>query len=531
MLFCPVRGVTAGATQRLRKGAAGLLQRRLRFALPAFAGLLAISALRLFFVEPSAAPIFAAGALFFGAIAVWVWVGRSLELATARRLEFATFAVLMVSLAASEFYFLGAALAVEDVPALAQALNRMPGIYGIIVLAYVILIPGTLRRNLVISAIAIATSIGVVEVVAYRSGHVTELFTLAERLEYISFALLVMGVAAALATFGARALDEAQRGIEKAGDVGMYRLLGKLGAGGMGEVWQAEHRMLARPAAIKIIRRDLADRVTANDARTVQLRFEREARATASLQSPHTVQLYDFGVTQEGTFFYVMEYLDGMDLADLIDRFGPLPASRAIFLLRQAAESLAEAHAHGLVHRDIKPGNLHVGRCAGRHDWVRVLDFGLVKSFDADDEAGTELTREGVTTGTPAYFPPEMAQGASSADARSDIYALSAVAYWLVTGQTVFDGAGAMDMVVRHIRDEPVPPSRRVEIPIPPALDELILKGLAKSPEARPRDMNEFIAALDAIELEPKWDERRAADWWQLNQPLKQPRRGGGTTA
>jgi len=154
-----------------------------------------------------------------------------------------------------------------------------------------------------------------------------------------------------------------------------------------------------------------------------------------------------------------------------------------------------------------------------------------VKSFDADDEAGTELTREGVTTGTPAYFPPEMAQGASSADARSDIYALSAVAYWLVTGQTVFDGAGAMDMVVRHIRDEPVPPSRRVEIPIPPALDELILKGLAKSPEARPRDMNEFIAALDAIELEPKWDERRAADWWQLNQPLKQPRRGGGTTA
>lgn len=523
VLFCPVRGITAGATQRLERGHQRLLYRRLRIALPTFAVLQAISALRLFFVDPAIAPIYAISALALTGLAAWLWFAPEPGGAALRRLEYAAFAALVASVGISEFAFLDSALATRDRTALAQVLNRIPGIYSVFILGYVILLPGTLRRNLAISAIAIGTAIGVAELTVHRYDLVTAAFPLAARLEYASFALLMMGFAAGLAAFGSHSLDLARRGLEEAGDAGMYRLLGKIGAGGMGEVWKAEHRLLARPAAIKIIRKDLARQ--AGDLETAQRRFEREARATASLQSPHTVQLYDFGITEEGTFFYVMEYLEGLDFGELVEHFGPVTPERTIYLLRQVAESLGEAHDRGLVHRDIKPGNLHLGHRAGRHDWVRVLDFGLVKQFGTEGEAtSTHLTREGTTTGTPAYFPPELAQGSDAADARSDIYALSAVAYWLVTGQLVFDGKGAMDMVVRHIRDAPVPPSQRVEVTIPPALEALILQGLAKNPDDRPGNMREFIDRLDAIEVRPRWDEARAREWWMLHRPLEQDR-------
>jgi serine/threonine-protein kinase len=314
---------------------------------------------------------------------------------------------------------------------------------------------------------------------------------------------------------GSNTIHGFRRAAAETDDAGMYRLLGKLGEGGMGEVWSAEHRMLARPAAIKIIRPELLGASAAAD--TATRRFTREAQATARLQSPNTVHLYDFGATQDGTFFYVMEMLKGMDLEDMVKRYGPIRPERAVHLLIQAADSLQEAHSRSLIHRDIKPGNIHVGCYAGHADWVKVLDFGLVKSTDADKDQ-TALTMEGVTTGTPAYFPPEMARGAGAADVRSDIYALSAVAYWMLTGQLVFTADTALEMVLQHVQEPPVPPSQRCETPIPPALEKAIMAGLRKKPDERPQTMREFATMLSEVGLAP-WTEADANEWWRLHEP------------
>jgi serine/threonine protein kinase len=218
--------------------------------------------------------------------------------------------------------------------------------------------------------------------------------------------------------------------------MGSYRLVTLLGKGGMGEVWRARHHMLARDAAIKLIQPDLLSRKSGNSAVLLRRRFEQEAKATALLRSPHTVERYDFGVTRDGVFYYVMGLLDGIDLETLVKKFGPQPLARVVNILRQVCRLLADAHSHGMIHRDIKPTNIFLCRMGNEYDFAKVLDFGLVKILNGNE---TQMTVEGATTGTPAYMAPELALGNSDLDARADLYGLGCVAYWLTTGSLVFE--------------------------------------------------------------------------------------------
>ena len=300
---------------------------------------------------------------------------------------------------------------------------------------------------------------------------------------------------------------------EKGHEMGSYHLEELLGSGGMGEVWKASHRLLARSAAIKLIRPDSSG----SDGRESIKRFEREVQAAAGLQSPHTVDIYDFGTTEDGTFYYVMELLEGFDLETLVEQFGPLPAERTVSILIQACQSLAEAHQGGLIHRDVKPANIYVCRYGLEWDFVKLLDFGLVKNTTS---AGNErqLTMAGVIAGTPGYMAPEMGLGSPDLDWRADIYALGAVGYWLLTGQTVFDPKRPpMQIIMDHIQKAPAPPSQRTDNKIPPALEQAILSCLQKDAANRPQTMQDLARLLSAVPLEKPWTEERARRWWLAN--------------
>jgi tRNA A-37 threonylcarbamoyl transferase component Bud32 len=303
--------------------------------------------------------------------------------------------------------------------------------------------------------------------------------------------------------------------VAKAREMGSYQLGELLERGGMGEVYQATHRMLARPAAIKLIRPQMLGGGDDAAAQLAVKRFRREAEVAASLGSPHTVELYDFGVTEDETLYFVMELLDGMTLEALVRRHGPIPASRVIYILRQVCESLEEAHVRGLVHRDIKPANIHIGRLGLQHDFVKVLDFGLVKPVADGAGEHSLATAAGLTPGTPGYMPPEMALG-DTVDGRADLYALGCVAYYLLTGTLVFEADTGLQMIAKHLRAEPVPPSQRTQLPIPAALERLVLACLAKKPEDRPQTASELDRALAAIGGEP-WGEEQAVEWWTAN--------------
>jgi len=272
--------------------------------------------------------------------------------------------------------------------------------------------------------------------------------------------------------------------------------------------------MLARPAAIKLIRPEMLSAAGSRGSQAALTRFRREATSAASLQSPHTVRLYDFGVTADGTFYFAMELLEGMDLERLVRTHGPLPASRVVHILRQVCESLEEAHASGLVHRDIKPANIHIGRLGLRYDFAKVLDFGLVKREVESDVTFTQATVAAEATGTPAYMAPETALG-QDVDGRADLYALGCVAYYLLTGCLVFDGQG-LQQIVKRLQEDPVPPSRRTELPIPDALDALVMSLLAREPAGRPNGATEVRARLDAVPV-PPWTDEQAAEWWRLH--------------
>jgi serine/threonine-protein kinase len=287
--------------------------------------------------------------------------------------------------------------------------------------------------------------------------------------------------------------------VSRARELGSYRLGELLGRGGMGEVYLATHRMLARPAAIKLIRPEALAGEDGTKAQLATARFRREAEAAARLKSPHTVQLYDFGVTDEGRLYLVMELLEGLDLDSLVRRDGPVTAARVVHILGQVCESLEEAHDAGLVHRDIKPANIHLGRVGREPDFVKVLDFGLVKSVEGGGEADPLATVAGMTLGTPAYMAPEMVQS-ETIDGRADLYSLGCVAYFLLTGQLVFQGDTAIQTMFMHIQQEPVPPSERTENPIPPALERLILTCLAKQPEDRPASAADLAAGLAQVD-------------------------------
>jgi serine/threonine-protein kinase len=300
---------------------------------------------------------------------------------------------------------------------------------------------------------------------------------------------------------------------ETALELGSYRLVAPIGEGGMGEIWKASHQMLARTAAIKLIR---PQAVSGRQAHLMTRRFRREANAIAALQSPHTVYLYDFGVSHDGRFYYVMELLDGISLQTLVTTFGPQPAPRVARLLTQICHSLEEAHHHGLVHRDLKPSNVMLCKVAFDHDIVKVLDFGLAKCMDCGELS--QITQDGTTTGTPGYIAPEVAMGEAAIDGRADIYALGCIAYFLLTGTLVFDDANPVKVALQHVQTPPLPPSERTELPIPADLERIVLHCLAKKPADRPPSASALARILAESPI-GRWTASDADEWWSRHLP------------
>jgi hypothetical protein len=389
-------------------------------------------------------------------------------------------------------------------------------------LLFTVVVP-TVPRRAVVAALASVSSVPVVVGLAMLTD-ITSSFN-PHPLEFFFWFVFPYMLVVMMAYVGARVVYGLGTEVSRARELGSYRLVERLGQGGMGEVWRAKHRLLARPAAIKLIRPSLTEDGRPGASEDAQRRFEREAQAIARLRSPHTVNLFDFGSADDGSFYYVMELLEGLDADTLVRRCGPVPAERAIHLLRQICHSLSEAESYGLVHRDIKPANVFLCRYGEDYDFVKVLDFGIVKATSDVAETAPALTREMSVHGTPAFMAPEQALGGTNVDGRADIYATGCVAYWLLTGQLVFTAETPMALLLRHAQTLPTPPSARTELPIPAALERLVLSCLAKNPADRPQSAKELSRRLAEVESAGAWTEERARDWWTMHWPATETQR------
>jgi serine/threonine-protein kinase len=384
-----------------------------------------------------------------------------------------------------------------------------PSWVAIWMIVYSIVVPASPGRALV-ALLASAIAPAVVFGISLQRAGLTQVFTpssffLAQVFPYLICVILAYASARIMVTLGAD--------VSRARELGSYRLIERLGGGGMGEVWRASHQLLAREAAIKFIRPESILGASAEASKTMVRRFELEAQATASLTSAHTVELYDFGVSDDGTFYYIMELLEGLDCDRLVRRFGALPPSRVVHLMTQVCESLEEAHEKGLIHRDVKPANIYVCRSGVRCDFIKVLDFGLVANRQ-QAPSDVMLTPAEQTIGTPAFMAPEVAQG-QAVDGRTDLYGLGCVAYWLLTGRQVFEGSGYLEVISKHLHVEPDPPSRHVSSGVPKELDEVILRCLEKTPERRPPTARALARLLQAVPLSDSWDGEQAERWWE----------------
>jgi serine/threonine-protein kinase len=385
-----------------------------------------------------------------------------------------------------------------------------------LILAYGVLIPNTRRRSLLVVAALTAVPFAAIPAAAafnpgLREIDLTPLFTQSALILMFPAAIAVFAAARAAAL--QRRAFEAERRAEQ---IGQYALKRKLGEGGMGEVWFAEHALLKRPCAVKFIRPDLA----AHPATAA--RFAREVQAVTGLTHVNTVRVYDYGRADDGSFYYVMEYLDGPTLEELVHHAGPLPPGRAVYLLRQLCGALAEAHAAGLVHRDLKPGNVIVAALGGQRDVAKLLDFGLVQDLSAD--AADRLTRTGTVLGTPAYMSPEQAAGESAVDARGDVYGLGAVAFFALTGRPPFQGKTLGHLLAAH-RSEPPPALTDLRQDVPADLAAVVARCLAKDPHDRFQSATDLDRALAQCGCAAEWSAERAAEWWQ--QRMRQEKLSG----
>jgi serine/threonine-protein kinase len=380
--------------------------------------------------------------------------------------------------------------------------------WALLILIYGILIPNTWRRCAIIVGLMGLTGFAVNLTALSR-------FSLSAS-NFIGIAsnmTVWFGVAGAIVTLGAYRVQVLRQEAAEARKLGQYILKRRLGTGGMGEVYLAEHVLLRRPCALKLIR---PERV--GDEKHL-LRFEREVMVTATLTHPNTVQIFDYGRAADGTFYYVMEYLPGLTLEEIVKQYGPLPPARAVYLLRQLCGALREAHRVGLIHRDIKPGNVMVCERGGVPDIVKLLDFGLVLP-QAGTEDGEKLTQQGAIAGTPAYMSPEQAGGQEDLDARSDLYSVGALAYFLLTGQPPFAGRSAVKMLAAQLYEEPVP-VRRHRPDLPEDLEAVILRCLAKSTRERFPDAANLDAALAECACGGQWSPKEASAWWSCRAERK----------
>lgn len=351
-----------------------------------------------------------------------------------------------------------------------------------------IFVPSSARRTLLVSVVA-ALPLAVYSLAT-------------ETLRLGVWKVMWLLAAVTIATAGSAVIYGLRREVRHARRLGQYTLEEKLGEGGMGVVYRARHALLRRPTAVKLLK---PDRVGESSLR----RFEREVQLTAGLSHPNTVSVYDFGRTPDGVFYYAMEYLEGLSLEQLVADDGAQPPGRVLHVLRQVLGALAEAHGIGLVHRDVKPGNVILCERGGLPDVAKVVDFGLVKDLDAADG----LSHDGTLLGTPLYLAPEAIRSAN-ADPRSDLYSLGAVGYFLLTGQHVFDGHTVIEICGHHLHTKPVPPSERLGRPLPDDLEKWILACLEKDPELRPRTAGEAAEALDRCSSAEDWTAEMARAWW-----------------
>jgi hypothetical protein len=302
-----------------------------------------------------------------------------------------------------------------------------------------------------------------------------------------------------------RRLSEAELKLKQ---LGQYTLEEKIGEGGMGVVYRARHALLRRDTAVKLLLPDRADQASTE-------RFEREVRLTCQLTHPNTIQIYDYGRTPDGIFYYAMEFLRGLNLHELIARFGPQPECRVIHILTQVCDSLAEAHALGLIHRDIKPGNVFLCHRGGMFDWVKVLDFGLVREYRLGNTEGMSPSAENLIEGTPWFTPPEAIQNAAQTDPRSDLYSLGALGYYLLTGQYIFDAETISEIHQKQLATAPTPPGQRTTNPISPEMEQILLRCLEKEADLRPQSAGELQALLLACPAAEGWTPAERAAWWE----------------
>lgn len=370
-----------------------------------------------------------------------------------------------------------------------QGLASLQG-FGTLILAYGVIVPNTRRRSLLAVGAISLIPLAAIPLVAtvnplLREGHLIPLVV------QWATTLIVPSAIAVFAAVRASALQQRAFDAERRADrMGQYNLKRKLGQGGMGEVWLAEHGLLKRPCALKLIRAELA----ANPANTC--RFTREVQAVTGLTHTNTVRVFDYGQAEDGSFYFVMEYLDGPTLEELVKESGPLPPERLVHLLRQLCGALAEAHAAGLVHRDLKPGNVIVATLGGQRDVAKLLDFGLVHDLSTED--GERLTQLGMILGTPAYMCPEQASGDAAVDPRGDIYSLGAVAFFALTGRPPFQAKTIGQYLVAHRTQSP-PPLAELCPMIPAGLDAIISRCRAKDPADRFQSANDVVHALDCL--------------------------------
>lgn len=386
--------------------------------------------------------------------------------------------------------------------------NRLPSVpstWFTILYVYAMLIPNTWRRAAVVLGIMASTPVLVTAYLAFESSHCGTMICGSPA--YLAEMCMLMGLAYGTSLYGSCMINHLRREAFEARRLGQYKLCRLIGAGGMGEVYLAEHQMMKRPCAIKVIRPGKAA-----DPQALA-RFEREVRATAKLSHWNTVEIFDYGRTADGTFYYVMEYLPGLSLAELVDRHGSLAPARVIHLLIQTCDALAEAHDTGLIHRDLKPGNIFAAQRGGVYDVAKLLDFGLAKRI-LQTEDSIQLTQEGSITGSPLYMSPEQALGDSEPDARSDIYSLGAVGYFLLTGTPPFNCDKPLKVILAHAHEEVIPP-RQLQGEVPVDLERVIMRCLAKKPHERYQSAAELGAALKECRLAGTWSRAQAAAWWQ----------------
>ncbi len=455
------------------------------------------------------------GRFFHGSVAAvtalmaWVlWKREKLSLRTLRGIELVIFGSLAVFFAWLQFRDfvhgpIAQASACEQGPlVLKHAIGNSATRWFFVIILYGVFIPNTWRCCLLVSLALAVTPLVLTPLAASRHAPLEGEFFFS-MLDMVT----LLAVAIAIAVFGSHRLQMLEAQAFEAQQLGQYRLKKRLGSGGMGEVYLAEHLLLRRPCAVKLIRPEQA-----GDPTNLH-RFEREVRAMATLTHWNTVEIYDYGHADDGTFYYVMEYLPGLNLENLVGRWGPLPAGRAIHLLSQVCQALEEAHGVGLLHRDIKPSNIISCERGGVFDVVKLLDFGLVQESRLTKDAD-RLTQLGTIIGSPPYMSPEQAAGKNTLDARSDIYSLGAVAYFLLTGQAPFVRETAMMMLMAHAY-EPVVPLTKVRPEVPLDLQEVVMRCLEKDPANRYANAKSLEKDLAACAAADQWTAEEAAQWWR----------------